>query len=115
MKTIDCALLDQIAGGRGNNGGDRVDNRGRNNNRGNSRGAPRTKANDAAVIGLLGAGATIAARFGPYGIVAAGIMSGMAGVIGYSDDNQNNDNGGRDRGAFGGNDNPNSVNGQCRW
>ncbi len=113
MKTIDCALLDQIAGGRGNNGGDRVDNGGRNNNRGNGRGAPRTAANDAAVIGLLTAGAAIAPRFGPYGIVAAGILGGMAGVMGYTDNSQNNS--GRDRGAFGGNDNPNSVNGQCRW
>ncbi len=33
MKTIDVALLDSIAGGRGNNGGDRVDNGARNRGR----------------------------------------------------------------------------------
>lgn len=49
MKTIDCNLLDQIAVGRGNNGGGRTDN------------------------------------------------------------------GDRGRGAFGGDANPNSVNGQCHW
>lgn len=38
MKTIDCNLLDQIAGGRGNNGGDRTDNGGRNNQRGRGNG-----------------------------------------------------------------------------
>ncbi len=32
MKIIDIALLDSIAGGRGNNGGDRTDNGGRNRN-----------------------------------------------------------------------------------
>lgn len=34
MKIIDDSMLDQISGGRGNNGGDRTDNEGRNNNNG---------------------------------------------------------------------------------
>lgn len=34
MRVIDNAMLDQISGGRGNNGGDRSDNGGRNNNKG---------------------------------------------------------------------------------
>ncbi|ENB9202346.1 TPA: hypothetical protein ACKQAN_001568 [Serratia marcescens] len=32
MKVIDFSMLDYIAGGRGNNGGDRVDNGGRTSN-----------------------------------------------------------------------------------
>ncbi|MBO1505171.1 hypothetical protein JKX24_09535 [Serratia proteamaculans] len=117
MKTIDCNLLDQIAGGRGNNGGDRTDNGGRNKQRGrgNGGGAPKTKVNDAAVIGLLGSGAVFVSRFGSYGLIAAGILTGVAGVIGYSSDSPYNDNGDRGRGAFGGDANPNSVNGQCHW
>jgi hypothetical protein len=117
MKTIDCDLLDQIAGGRGNNGGDRTDNGGRNKQRGrgNGGGAPKTKVNDAAVIGLLGSGAVFVSRFGAYGLIAAGILTGVAGVIGYPCDSPYNDNGDRGRGAFGGDANPNSVNGQCHW
>ncbi|TFZ48467.1 hypothetical protein E5C26_23575 [Serratia proteamaculans] len=117
MKTIDCDLLDQIAGGRGNNGGDRVDNGGRNNQRGrgNGGGAPKTQVNDAAVIGLLGAGISVTSRLGPYGIIAAGIMAGIAGAIGYPSNSPYNNNGDRGRGAFGGDANPNSVNGQCHW
>lgn len=41
MKTIDSALLDSIAGGRGNNGGDRTDNGGRSRNRNDKSGGRR--------------------------------------------------------------------------
>ncbi|WP_261230630.1 hypothetical protein [Serratia entomophila] len=51
MEILDPSMFDSISGGRGNNGGDRVDNGGRNNSRNNGRGAPKTATNDAA--GLL--------------------------------------------------------------
>ncbi|WP_421415444.1 hypothetical protein ACOMDM_04585 [Serratia plymuthica] len=44
MKVIDSSMLDQISGGRGNNGGDRIDNNGRANSAG------KTAATGAAVI-----------------------------------------------------------------
>lgn len=34
MRVVDNSMLEQISGGRGNNGGDRSDNGGRNNNKG---------------------------------------------------------------------------------
>ncbi|WP_154898741.1 hypothetical protein [Serratia ficaria] len=110
MKVLDPSMLDFVSGGRGNNGGDRVDNGGKNNSRNNnSRGAPKTAANDAAVAGLLTAGAAAAAGAGPFGIAVAGVAAGVVAALGSPS------NGGRDHGAFGGNNNPNSVNGQCRW
>jgi hypothetical protein len=114
MEVLDPSTFGFISGGRGNNGGDRADNGGRNNSRNNnSGGAPKTAANDAAVAGLLTAGAAAAAGAGPFGIAVAGVAAGVVAALGSPSSSANN--GGRDHGAFGGNSNPNSVNGQCRW
>lgn len=115
MKVIDASFLENVSGA-GNfadnrNGGGRVNNN--NNNNGGNRGAPKTAANDAAVAGLISAGAAVAAGAGPFGIAVAGIGAGVITAMGYPSNSPNN--GGRDQGAFGGNSNPNSVNGQCRW
>jgi hypothetical protein len=80
MKTIDIALLDSIAGGRGNNGGDRTDNGGRNRGGRNSRNNNNSGnyyskyGNDDCITSIIGNVAK-GALAGPWGM-AAGLAYG---------------------------------------
>jgi len=104
MKVIDNSLVEYISGGLGGNTGDYRSDRNKN-----SRGAPDTCTNQAGVNGILGAMAGIPG--GPPGIAAAAALASLSTAVSCS---RNGSSGGRNQGAFGGNNNSNSVNGQCR-
>lgn len=112
MKVIDSSLLNYVSGGRGNNGGDRTDNGGRND-------SARNSGRDSATYAGAAAGTAIGALAGgPVGGLIGGLIGTVAGgqsydsAMGAVDKYGNNGNGG---GAFGGDSNKNSVNGQCHW
>lgn len=111
MKVIDAELLDQVSGGRGNNGGDRADNGGGNRSRGgNGGGAPKTCANDVG-IGII-TGAMTGAPAGPWAMAGLAVAGAITTSLGCPDRSPHNNN---NSGALGGDHSPNSVNGQCHW
>jgi hypothetical protein len=109
MKVIDPSMLNQVYGGQGNNGGDRVDNGG-GRNRGGSRGggAPNTCANQVGANAIVGAALGIPG--GPWGVLGGAVGFGLSTAVTCANNGGNNNSG-----ALGGNSNANSVNGQCRW
>ena len=104
MKVIDNSLVEYISGGRGGNTGDYRSERNRN-----SRGAPDTCANQAGINGILGA--MVGILGGPPGMAAGGALASLSTAVTCS---RNSSGRGRNQSAFGGNNNRNSVNGQCR-
>lgn len=113
MKVIDSSVLDSISGGRGNNDGDRIDNSSRANSAG------KTAAAGAGAIAWGYIGALVTGPGAPLGAALGGWIGGIIGEAGYNaavdavnDPRNNGDNG---PGAFGGDRNKNSVNGQCHW
>jgi len=115
MKIIDTSLLDQISGGRGNNGGDRSDNGGRRsrNNGHNGGGAPKTCANDVGV-GII-TGALTGMAGGPWTMIGFAVAGAATASLGCPDKSPYRNNNNNNRDALAGNRSPNSVNGQCRW
>ncbi|WP_448665455.1 hypothetical protein [Serratia plymuthica] len=113
MKVIDSSMLDQISGGRGNNGGDRIDNNGRANS------AEKTAATGAGVIVGGYIGALVTGPGAPLGAAIGGWIGSIIADAGYNAAvnavNAPRNNDGNGRGAFGGDSNKNSVNGQCHW
>jgi hypothetical protein len=100
--------LDLISGGNADSGYE-----GRGDGRGHYGGAPNTCANQVGSKIILGAiGGAIRRPGHPALMVVGAIMGGMKAAISCKDNNPQR--GGR-QDALGGNNSPNSVNGQCRW
>ena len=112
MKVIDFSMLDQVSGsGSGN------DTSSRPNNTGSSR--AHDSGRDAAAAAAAAAGAVIGGMVtgpgAPLGSIVGGVVGGVLGAgsfdAAWSATHDNNSGGG----AFGGDSNANSVNGQCHW
>lgn len=116
MKTIDHSLLDSIAGGRGNNGGDRADNSRKNkgkNNGGNKSGSSDyyTKNTSEDCINGMVAGTALGA-FGGLPSAAMGLVGGAVTGGCFKDGNKGGGNVGMGKG---GNKCGSSSGGKCSW
>lgn len=99
--------LELISGGNADSGYE-----GRGDGRGHygDGGAPKTCANQVGTNAIIGALTGI--RGGPWTALGWAVAAGVSTLVACSDQRTN---GGGNNGALAGNNNPNSVNGQCRW
>ncbi|ANS43585.1 hypothetical protein [Serratia inhibens] len=116
METVDEIWLDSIAGGRGNNGGDRTDNGGRNKGRSSSNnksGSGNYYANNTSAdcINGMGVGAALGV-FGGLPGVAAGLIGGAITGKCFQDTSKGGGNVGMGKG---GNKCGSSAGGSCSW
>ncbi|HCR63348.1 MAG TPA: hypothetical protein DIW66_15805 [Serratia liquefaciens] len=116
MKTIDSALLETIAGGRGNNGGDRADNSRRNKGKNNGGKQGRSgdyyakNTSEDCINGMV-AGAALGA-FGGLPGAAMGLIGGAVTGGCFKDANRGGGNVGMGKG---GNKCGSSAGGKCSW
>ncbi|MGP2865822.1 hypothetical protein ACTVMR_02115 [Serratia nevei] len=117
MKVLDPSILDFVSGGRGNNGGDRVDNGGRTSSgkgggSNNTNGGYYSKQGDAITNcnnGIIGG--MIAGSLGGVGGLAVGLVGGA--IAGGCFSNQGS-NGGQSSNAGSKNNCNNSMGGSCK-